>query len=192
MTTVKSFEDLPHLRDRDKGYSCDDYHQLIAESVIREATLLGRDVDYIEIGTFTGNSASAVLATDRIHRAVLIDNFCLPWNGRRQSKRMVEERLSKYAGHFEVMEGDSRQIARNLTETFDVGFVDGDHSEDSCRIDMTNMLPRLRDDGVMFVHDVGNEPFTYLQPVVAKFAKDNGLTMILHQVADGLAELKRK
>jgi predicted O-methyltransferase YrrM len=189
--TVKAFQDLPHLRDRSKGYSCDDYHQLISQSVIAEATLLGRDIDYIEIGVLTGNSASAVLATGKIRRAVLVDNFSLIYLGVKQSKQKVEERLAKHAGKFEVMEGDCRKIVRNLTETFDVGFVDGDHEEDSCRIDMTNMLPRLRDDGVMFIHDVGSHPFTYLLPVVADFAMRNQLSMKLHDVADGLAELRR-
>ena len=178
-------------RDVERGYSCDDYHQLIACEVVKHAEKLGRDIDYIEIGTLTGNSANAVLITGKVRRAVLVDDFSLVWNPK-QSKATVSARLSKYEGKFEVMEGDSRKIVRNLTEMFDVGFVDGDHEAESCRIDMTNMLPRLRDDGVMFVHDVGNESFTYLQPVVAAFAKQNKLVMQLHEVADGLAELRRK
>lgn len=177
---------------RDLGYSCDDYHRLIANTVTLHSGYLGRPIDYVEIGTFTGNSAAAVLATGKIHRAVLIDNFCLDFKGQRQSKQMVEERLQQYNGCFEVMEGDSRVIARDLKETFDIGFVDGDHSEESCRIDMTNMLPLLRSNGIMFVHDVGNKSFTYLMPVVTRFALENKLTMTLHDVSDGLAELIRK
>lgn len=182
-------------RDVDRGYSCDDYHQLIASRVTEFAQIRGRKIDYVEIGTFTGNSAAAVLSTGYIGRAVLIDNFELPWNGQRQSKRMVEERLVQHAGHFEVMEGDCRKVARNLTETFDVGFVDGDHSEDSCRIDMTNMLPLIRPCGVMFVHDVfnvANQSWTGLLPVVAAFVRDNQLVMRLHAVFEGLAELTRQ
>lgn len=176
----------------DNGYCCDDYHKLIAARVTERANQLGRPIDYVEIGTFTGNSAAAVLATGRINRAVLIDNFSLDWCGRTQSKQMVEERLKEHAGHFEVKEGDSRQIARVMNEMFDIGFVDGDHSEESCRIDMTNMLPRLRDDGIMFIHDVGNPSFTYLMHVVGAFARDNHLSMSLHNVSDGLAELVRQ
>ncbi len=175
----------------DLGHCCDDYHKLIASRVTEFAQTRGRKIDYIEIGTFTGNSAAAVLATGYIGRAVLIDNFCLPFKGKTQSKALVEERLSEYAGHFEVMVGDGKTIARKLTETFDVGFVDGDHEKESCFADMTNMLPLLRPDGVMFVHDVGNEDFTYLLPVVAGFAKDNKLQMRLHDVFEGLAELTR-
>ena len=174
------------------GHSCDDYHKLIAASVVTHAEKLGRNVDYVEIGTFTGNSAAAVLATGKIRRAVLIDNFSLDLAGRIQSAEKVSQRLAQYAGLFEIMVGDCRKIMPNVNETFDVGFVDGDHAEESCRIDMTNMLPKLNPDGVMFIHDVGNEPFTYLLPVVARFAKDNKLTMILHAVQDGLAELRRK
>ena len=183
--------DLGIKRDPARGYSCDDYHQLIAESVIEHSDKLGRPIDYIEIGVLTGNSAAAILATNKIHRAVLIDDFSLIYLGIKQSKQKVEERLAQHAGKFEVMEGDCRKIVRNLTDTFDIGFVDGDHSEDSCRTDMTNMLPRIRDDGIMFIHDVGSHPFTYLLPVVADFAMRNKLSMRLHDVADGLAELTR-
>ena len=174
------------------GYSCDDYHQVIAASVVAHALKLKRDVDYIEIGTLTGNSAEAVLKTGKINRSVLVDDFSLIWGGIKQSKEKVDARLAPFLGHFEVMEGDCRKVVRNLTEMFDIGFVDGDHEAESCRIDMTNMLPRLRDDGIMFVHDVGNENFTYLLPVVGAFARDNGLTITLHNVSDGLAELRRK
>lgn len=176
----------------DLGHCCDDYHRLIAATVELHSGYLGRPIDYIEIGTFTGNSAAAVLATGKINRAVLIDNFCLDFKGVRQSKQLIEERLKEHAGHFEVIEGDSREVTGKLTETFDIGFVDGDHSEESCRIDMTNMLPLLRSDGIMFVHDVGNQSFTYLLPVVARFARDNKLTMRLHDVFEGLAELTRR
>ena len=180
------------IRDVERGYSCDDYHQLIACAVADHADKLGREIDYIEIGTLTGNSANAVLITGKVRRAVLVDNFSLVWQGRTQTKKMVEERLLPFAGRFEVMEGDGRKIVRNLTETFDVGFVDGDHEAESCRIDMENMLPRLRQGGVMFIHDVGNKPFTYLLPVVAAFVRDNKLVMKLHDVVDGLAELTRQ
>jgi len=177
--------------DAKLGYSCDDYHQLIASAVGTHAQQLGRDIDYIEIGTLTGNSAEAVLKTGKVHRAVLVDNFSLIWGGIKQSKQKVEARLQPFDGHFEVMEGDARVIVPKLSETFDIGFVDGDHEADSCRIDMMNMLPLLREDGIMFVHDVGNASFNYLLPVVGAFARDNKLTIKLHDVSDGLAELTR-
>ena len=183
------------MNDPDKGYCCDDYHQLIAKRVSELAEQLGREVSYIEIGTFTGNSAAAVLGTGKISRAVLIDNFCLEWKGKRQSKQMVEERLKDYAEHFEILEGDSRTITPQLSESFDVGFVDGDHSEESCQIDMLNMWPLIKQNGVMFIHDVGpahGKGFTHLLPVVATFALGNQLLIALHNVSDGLAELKRK
>ena len=186
---MTSTETLNHLKI---GFACDDYHQLIANRVSEHSEKIRRLIDYIEIGTLTGNSAEAVLATCKVRRAALVDNFSLTWGGQTMSKEKIEARLEPYAGLFEMMEGDSRKIVRNLTEMFDIGFVDGDHAEDSCRIDMTNMLPRLRDDGIMFIHDVGNPSFTYLMPVVAAFARDNNCSMILHKVSDGLAELTRK
>jgi predicted O-methyltransferase YrrM len=57
-------------------------------------------------------------------------------------------------------------------------------------MDMTNMLPLLREDGVMFVDDVEN-PGYHLKELVPKFARDNKLTCKMHRVHNVLAELRR-
>ncbi len=168
-----------------------DYHELIARRVTEQSEKLGRLIDYIEVGTFVGHSAEAVLRTCKIRHAILIDNFSLALNGEKQSKKKVEERLAPYSGLFEVIEGDSRVLLPRFSRSYDIGFVDGDHSEEGCRADMRNMLPLIRSDGVMFVHDMLNPDFENLRAVAATFASERGLQIVIHDVMNGLAELRR-
>ncbi len=168
-----------------------DYHELIAQRVTEQSEKLGRLIDYIEVGTFIGHSAEAVLGTHKVKQAILIDNFSLQNNGKPQTKDMVELRLLPFRGLFEIIEGDSRVVLPAISRLYDIGFVDGDHSEEGCRIDMENMLPLLRDDGVMFVHDMLNPDFENLRTVAATFASENKLQIVIHEVMNGLAELRR-
>ncbi len=168
-----------------------DYHELMAQRVVEQAEKLGRLIDYIEVGTFVGHSAEAVLSTCKVRQAILIDNFSLQLNGEKQSKQKVEQRLSPYDGLFEVVEGDSRVLLPRFSRRYDIGFVDGDHTDEGCRIDMDNMLPLLRDDGVMFVHDMLNPDFENLRIVAETFAREKGLRIEIHEVMNGLAELRR-
>ena len=168
-----------------------DYHKLIADAVTAHAAKIGRLIDYIEVGVLTGNSAEAVLATGTVRYAVLIDNFTLAFDPP-QSKETVEARLAPYKGLFDVRVGNSQDILPTIIEQFDVGFVDGDHSAESTLFDMTNMLPLLRDDGIMFIHDLMNPTYNFLPQLVGSFANDNDLKMQFHQgVMNGLGELTR-
>jgi len=165
-----------------------DYHQLIANTVVEQAQKLGRLIDYIEVGVLTGNSAEAVLSTCKVRNAILIDNWSLQTPP--TSKEQVEQRLSKFAAIFDLIEGESSDILPTVGEKFDVGFVDGDHSPEGCLSDMGNMLPLLRKDGIMFVHDVGNPDFPYLKELVINFAHENKFyKATFHEVMNGLAEL---
>lgn len=168
-----------------------DYHRIIADAVIMQAAKLGRLVDYIEVGVLTGNSAEAVLQTWKVRHAQLIDDWSLHYNGQPQTREMVEERLSIYNGLFLITDGDSRRIVPSLAGHFDVGFVDGDHSTDGCRIDCENMLRVIREDGVMFVHDVANPSFE-LREVVIDFADRFGLSVEFHDCMNGLAEIRKE
>ncbi len=168
-----------------------DYHELIAQRVVEQAEKLGRLIDYIEVGTFVGHSAEAVLSTYKVRQAILVDNFSLQLNGEKQSKKKVEQRLKPFTGLFEVVEGDSRVLLPRFSRCYDIGFVDGDHTDEGCRIDMVNMLPLIRRNGIMFVHDMLNPDFENLRTVAATFAGENGLQIVIHEVMNGLAELHR-
>lgn len=168
----------------------DDYHQLIADSVTAHAAKLGRLVDYIETGVLTGNSAEAVLATGKVRYAVLIDIFPEEYCGHKPSVEKVSKRLERYEGLFRIVQGDSKLVLPTIIEKFDVAFVDGDHSEAGCRADMVNILPLLREDGIMFVDDLDDNGCK-LEPVARRFAFDERLQFTFHYVHNGLGELRR-
>ena len=168
-----------------------DYHQLIANAVSEHARELGRLIDYIEIGVLTGNSAKAVLGTGKVRYAALIDNFSNTHCGEvRSSARVVAKNLQAYAELFKIFEGDSRNVMPKITDEFDVGFVDGEHTDRACWNDMENMLRVLREDGIMFVDDLDMNGFT-LRPTVERFAFEHQLNMTYHSVHNGLGELRR-
>jgi predicted O-methyltransferase YrrM len=169
-----------------------DYHQLIHDSVVAHSVKLRRPIDYVEVGVFTGNSADAVLSTCRVRHAALIDNWSL--QSTRTSKEQVDKRLEKFAPYYAILEGDSRRILPELLpNSFDIGFVDGDHSAESCQSDMKKMLPLLRHDGIMFVHDLTNPDYgRHIKPLVEAFALANNLSLTIHSnVENSLGELTR-
>ena len=168
-----------------------DYHKLIADAVTAHAAKLGRLVDYIEVGVLTGNSAKAVLGTGKVRYAVLIDNFSNTHCGDSQSSpEIARNNLATYAGLFDIRVGSSTDILPTVVEDFDVGFIDGDHTDAVCWSDMVNMLRLIREDGIMFVDDLDNPGYTLL-PLVQKFAVENKLNFTHHSVHNGLGELRR-
>lgn len=168
-----------------------DYHELIAERVTEQAAKLGRFVDYIEVGVLTGNSAKAVLSTGKVRYAVLIDNFSNTHCGESvSSPEIARANLSAYEGLFDIRVGDSRDILPTIVEEFDIGFVDGDHTNEAAWSDMSNMLKILREDGIMFVDDLDNIGYT-LKILVERFAFEHQLSFTHHSVHEGLGELRR-
>jgi predicted O-methyltransferase YrrM len=169
----------------------DDYHQLLSYRVIERSETLGRLIDYIEVGTHKGDSAKAVLGTGKVRHAILIDNFSNTHCGVSVSSlEEAKKNLDAWQGLFEIIVGDSRLVLPGIGEEFDIGFVDGDHTNSACQNDMLKMLPLIRENGIMFVDDIRN-PYYTLEDVVDKFAAEKKLKMKYHQVHYGLAELTR-
>jgi predicted O-methyltransferase YrrM len=166
----------------------DDYHTLIADKVRNHSKVLGRSIDYIEVGVLTGNSALAVLSTGCCRHAMLIDNFsnthCGEW---KSSPELVQENLKQFKGMFQIKVGNSADVLPNVKEKFDIGFVDGEHNEPACLSDMEKMFPLLRENGIMFVDDLENPE--QLHYTALNFATSHRLRMIYHRVHYGLGEI---
>ena len=168
----------------------DDYHQLIADRVNDLADAFGRDIDYIEVGVLTGNSALAVLSTGRCRHATLIDTFASDLSREYNSTpELVENNLAEFKGLFEIKVGDSAQVLPTIKRQFDLGFVDGEHNEPACQSDMEKMFPLIRPRGIMFVDDLRNPE--QLELVVINFATANKLRFVHHNVHHGLGEVWR-
>lgn len=173
-------------------YAMEDYHQLIASTVIFHAAKLGRAIDYIEVGVFRGESAAAVLSTGCCRFAMLIDNFSNTHCGDATSSRaLVEKKLYDYGGLFEIKQADSRSVLPTIDRQFDVGFVDGEHTVQGCKGDIEQMWPLMREDGIMFVDDMQHPGYMHIKGLTEQFADENGLKLTYHEVHEGLGELRR-
>jgi predicted O-methyltransferase YrrM len=167
-------------------------HQLLARAVVLMSERLMRPIDYIEIGVCIGNSARAVLETGRVRRYTGIDNWSQSWDGNKHlGERDVRQRLN---GHpVELITGDSMvrmPLISGRKAQYDIGFVDGDHSDAGCRSDMENLWPMIRENGIMFVDDIRNVNHT-LEPVVEDFARTNGLSSVYYSDHQGVLALCR-
>ncbi len=160
-------------------------HPVIIDRVATQVNRLGRGIDYIEVGANCGNSVRAVLETGMCRRAVIVDNWCYET----ASKEKTEEAIAKYKHKVQIISGDSKDVLPLIVEQFDIGYVDGDHSEAGCIADMTNMLSLIREGGIMFVDDLDHHAFPFLNAVVRKFALERKLNMIFHASHQGLAEI---
>lgn len=168
-------------------------HTLLAKTVIREAEKLGRQIDYIEIGVCLGNSAKAVLDTGTVRRYTGVDNWQDSFDRNDNDKHYGPKEIkAKLNGHnVELITGDSKvqmPLISGRKEQYDVGFVDGDHSDSGCLADMSNMLPLIRKGGVMLVDDIRHPGHT-LEPIVRNFADSNSLGFAYHEDHEGVAEL---
>lgn len=62
--------------------------------------------------------------------------------------------LEEFEGRGKVIRGFSKDVLLNLTETFDVIHIDGDHTYEGCKWDIDNSLHLLKEGGSIVVDDV--------------------------------------
>lgn len=166
-------------------------HALLARVATAAHDRLKRQIDYIEVGVCAGHSALAVLQTGFVHLATLIDNWQNSSAGDvRGSEQIARKTLKPYMNVVEIFSGDSKQVLPRIFKQYDIGFVDGDHSDAGCLADMTNMLPLIRVGGSMFVDDLQNHAHRGLQKLCENFAIDNLLDFTFHEDHNGVGELK--
>ena len=92
----------------------------------------------VEIGTLHGGSA--VMLSDSKAKVYTID---------------VNPRL-EVEGDFELIKGDSIEIAKTWKRPIDLLFIDGNHTYEGVRDDIASWLPFVRDGGVVIFHDYGS------------------------------------
>ena len=67
-----------------------------------------------------------------------------------------------------IMCGDSTLIHKDLDEEFDAVFIDGNHSYEYVKKDLENYLPKVREGGIVALHDVNFEGDRYGSPRVLR------------------------
>jgi len=166
---------------------------LLRDIARHQFNLLQRKISYLEIGVCEGGSALAVLGTEVVQMAVLIDPWGLDYGGfgRGSPAHVIETLGDRYMRMTAILTGDSKAILPLLEGRFDMIYVDGDHSAEGCRSDMQSCLRLMGKGAVMMVDDIDHPLHSYLRKVVIDFAAENNLTFSFYPVHTGMAELRK-
>lgn len=114
--------------------------------------MLPSDPEVLQIGAGAGTSSLAILeARDDVHLTTIdIEAGDSPFGSLFAERKVVTE-----AGHINRLmqiHGDSKQIDLRPV-TFDMVFIDGDHSYEGCYSDITRWATYIVPDGIMAIHD---------------------------------------
>ena len=135
----------------------------------------------IEVGTYTGASAEAILASSSVKQLICVD----PFNGSAGDHQtcvwspeavfaMLQARLVKHVGRFTVMQTTSLNASCLLKDAFaDMVFIDADHSYESVKQDIQIWMPKLHFGGLMCGHDYESR-FPGVVKAVQEFAGTGG------------------
>lgn len=117
----------------------------------------------LEIGSYIGKSSIAIAANAK--RLLCIDTFkaiadkCDKNGNLLQKGNCLRVFLENTKGYTNIryMIGRSENIVPNLDETFDLVFIDGNHSYKGVKRDIRNCWPKIRVGGVIILHDYFEE-----------------------------------
>jgi len=147
------------------------YNDLL--TILHAATTLLKPESYLEIGVRRGRSlavAATVCPTINIYGFDLwMENYAGMEN---PGPDFVAKELKNmgHTGQLTLVSGDSQKtipefMKNNPDLYFDLITVDGDHSEEGARIDLKNVLPRLKEGGVILLDDITHPQHQYLNDV---------------------------
>ena len=129
------------------------------EFLFFKARSLGSGSIIAEIGSYLGASACFLAAGggSRISKLYCIDT----WENDAMSEgpRDTFDRFQKNTAVFDQvivsLRGNSVEMAKRLNAPIDLLFVDADHSYDAVAGDLRAYLPKLRNGGLLILHDYG-------------------------------------
>lgn len=125
---------------------------------------------YLEIGVRRGRSMAMVASQSPTCYIAGFDMWIENYAGMpNPGEQLVRDELLKvgHKGKVEFFEGDSKKTIPEFFEKnpeiyFDMITVDGDHSLEGARIDLLNVIPRLKVGGILVFDDISNHSFYYL------------------------------
>ena len=122
----------------------------------------------VEIGSYLGNSAAAIVAAiqqvDKYSQAVG-HLYCVDtWHndGMTEEPRDTFGEFTKntkpWRSHITPLRGWSTEVAQTFEHDIDFLLIDGDHSYEGCRQDIIDWFPKVRLGGICVFHDYPNAP----------------------------------
>ena len=102
-------------------------------------------------------------------------------------KEFIERYSNEIDTEFETLiQGDSTVVHEDITELYDAVFIDGNHSYEYVKKDLENYWPKVRDGGIVALHDANFEGERYGTPRVLR-ETDFEWSFISHSAEVGIA-----
>lgn len=94
------------------------------------------------------------------------------------NEQAARSALSPFGNRVRFLKGDSSSMASHVTqETFDLVFIDANHSESGVTRDINAWFPLVKQEGYIGGHDYNNEQFPGVTIAVDRFISANNLTL---------------
>lgn len=131
---------------------------------------------YLEIGVREGDSLIVVLGACKPDRITLCDSWGVGYGGTGRGNHdhivTLLNRLNVNTSTFNFVDGDSHNTIKTIKEEFKFVMVDGDHSEEGARQDLTEAWPLVKPGGILFMDDLWHTAHPYILGIVEKFSAD--------------------
>ncbi len=149
-------------------------------------------IDYLEVGVQEAHTFRVVLETPGVRFAVGIDTWGHEYGGTgRGNPASAIHYIGDLMHKAVLITGDSHQLLPGLRHTFQLIFVDADHSEEGGLMDLADSLPLMADNGVMLFDDIYHPKHPYLRDVAIDFAHHRNLKMHEEHVGHGVAVFRK-
>ena len=160
---------------------CPEYNRCL-DYIVRFSKRLNDAKSYLEIGVNYGRAfINALLMEPKFKRVVVVDALNLQFGGQVSSFDHLYPLVNntcEYKYHpdskVEYIKGDSKNILPDFLQkniTFDLIFVDGDHSAEGANSDLFYSYKLLTENGILIFDDLANPPHPYLRKVFDTFTK---------------------
>ena len=132
-------------------------------------------VSYLEVGVREGDSLKRLLKHSCPARLYLCDDWGRAAGGTgRGSHDHIQAMLDDQALNLNpvYLDGDSHVLLKQVSVTFQMITVDGDHSEEGATQDLHDCWPLLEPNGFLFFDDICHPQHMYLDDVQKRFLHD--------------------
>lgn len=150
---------------------------VIARTHFKHTNLVGA-----EIGVFKGDNALSILRTLPMKTLYLIDSYFTYYVEDNISKRIgleayniAKEKLSKFP-QIKFIIKTSDEACKDVHESLDFLYIDGNHTYEYVKRDITNYYPLIKSGGLIGGHDYTKD-FNGVVKAAKEFAKENNLEL---------------
>ena len=164
--------EVPFMRSKIEGWITEKEYEYLKKASYGK--------DCLEIGSYRGLSSSAIAHS--ANSLICIDTFqCNKRNGQEQTGELKSlkpflKNTRKFSNIITII-AKSENVAQFISDlSLDFIFVDGGHDYESVKSDILNYWPKLKNGGIMAVHDYGNLKW----PEVRKATDDSNIKITLH------------